>query len=299
MVFQSTLISSKHLMRTVSSLKGPVKGLQTPPGPGSGIVACQGQVVASFKSTTNRSFTIKADDPKFESILTFNKAWREKKLKEDPDVFKELGKEHKPDFLYIGCSDARVAVADLTGIKMGKLFVHRNIANMVVSSDLNLLSVLTYAIEHLNVKHILVTGHYDCGGIRASVKKQDFGSVLDAWLQNIRDVSRLHKDELDAIQDDEEHHRRLVELNVVEQCLNLYKTKVVQKKRLETHADKSLPFSYPRIHGLVFDPATGVLRKLDINYREKIAELHDVYDLFELEENNTHYMLKKEEPKKE
>jgi carbonic anhydrase len=293
MVFQSALMSSKHLLRTLSSPKGSVKGFHAPTG--SGIVARHGHAVAAvaLTGTSARSFASAAEDPKFESILVANKAWREKKLSEDPTFFKELGKEHKPDFLYIGCSDARLAVADLTGIKMGKLFVHRNIANMVVSSDLNLLSVLTYAIDHLHVKHILVTGHYDCGGIRASMKKLDFGGVLDAWLQNIRDVSRLHKDELDAIQDDEERHRRLVELNVMEQCLNLYKTSVVQKKRLDTHADKSQPFAYPRIHGLVFDPSTGILKKIDINYREKIAELHDLYDLFELEENDTHFMLKK------
>jgi carbonic anhydrase len=169
---------------------------------------------------------------------------------------------------------------------------------MVVSSDVNLLSVLTYAIEHLDVKHILVTGHYDCGGIRAAMKKQDLGGVLDAWLQNIRDVRRLHAAELDAIQDDEERHRRLVELNIVEQCLNLYKTSVVQRKRLETHADKSVPFAYPRIHALVFDPATGILKKLDVNIRKEIDELHDLYDLYEVDEDSVHYMFKKE-PKKE
>ena len=107
--------------------------------------------------------------------------------------------------------------------------VHRNVANLVVSSDLNLLSILTYAVEHLNVRHILPAGHYDCGGVRAVVKKQDLGQVLDAWVQNIRDVYRLHKDELDCIQDEEERHHRLVELNVAEQCLNLYKTSVVQR----------------------------------------------------------------------
>jgi carbonic anhydrase len=127
-----------------------------------------------------------------------------------------------------------VAVSKLTGTEMGELFVHRKNANMVVSSDLNLLAVLTYAVEQLNIKHILLTGHYDCGGIRAAVKKKDFGQVLDAWLQNVRDVYRLHKEELDSIEDDEDRHRRLVELNVLEQCLNLYKTSVVQRKRLET-----------------------------------------------------------------
>ena len=164
---------------------------------------------------------------------------------------------------------------------MGELFVHRNIANMVVSADLNLLSVLTYAVEHLKVKHILVTGHYDCGGVRAAVQKKDYGQVLDAWLQNIRDVYRLHKDELDSIEDEEQRHRRLVELNVLEQCLNLYKTSVVQRKRLETYADPKIKMTQPRIHGLVFDPATGELSKIPIDFRKTVSEIHEQYDLFE------------------
>jgi len=169
-----------------------------------------------------------------------------------------------------------------------------------VSADLNLLSVLTYAVEHLKVKHILVTGHYDCGGIRAAVKKQDYGQVLDAWLQNIRDVYRLHKKELDAIVDDEAKHRRLVELNVVEQCLNLYKTEVVQKRRWQTHQDEKEPMTTPRIHGLVFDPATGVLNKVPIDYRRDITELRSTYDLFgdDMEmKDNPNYVLAKQSKK--
>lgn len=153
-----------------------------------------------------------------------------------------------------------------------------------VSSDLNLLSVLTYAVEYLKVKHILVTGHYDCGGIRASVKKQGHGQILDAWLQNIRDVYRLHRKELDAIVDDEQRHRRLVELNVAEQCINLYKTEVVQRRRLETFRDENESWTTPRIHGLVFDPATGVLNKVPIDFRRSISELRSTYDLFGVEE---------------
>jgi Carbonic anhydrase len=128
---------------------------------------------------------------------------------------------------------------------------------------------------------VLVTGHYDCGGIRASVQIKDYGQVLDAWLQNIRDVYRLHRVELDAIQNEECRHRRLVELNVLEQCLNLYKTGVVQKRRLVTHADPD-SLTYPRIHGLVFDPATGVLKKIPIDFRQEISELSKTYDLFDV-----------------
>jgi carbonic anhydrase len=159
-----------------------------------------------------------------------------------------------------------------------------------LNCDLNLLAILTFAVEHLNVKHILVTGHYDCGGIRASMKKQDFGQALDAWLQNIRDVHRLHRLELDAIEDGEERHRRLVELNVLEQCLNLYKNSVVQKKRLETHADPNEPFTYPRVHGLVFDPATGILSKIPIDFRKELSELRDTYDLFDVDETSPYYV---------
>ena len=158
------------------------------------------------------------------------------------------------------------------------------------ASDLNFLSVLTYAVDHLDVKHVLVTGHYDCGGVRAAMKNRGLG-VLDGWLTNIRDVSRLHKAELEAIDDFEQRHRRLVELNVVEQCLNVYKTAVVQRKRLETHGDPDIAFAYPRIHGLVFDPAEGVLKKLPIDYTKQIAELGAIYDLFDWDQD--HYMLRK------
>jgi carbonic anhydrase len=198
-----------------------------------------------------------------------------------------------PDYLYIGCADSRVSIQKMTGLDLGNFFIHRNIANMVVSSDLNLLAVLTYAVNVLKVKHILVTGHYDCGGIRASVQKQDYGQVLDAWLLNIRDVYRLHKTELDAITDEEARHRRLVELNVSEQCINLYKTSVVQRRRLEVYRDPTEPVTYPRVHGLVFDPATGRLAKIPIDYRRNMKDLHETYDLFDVNEYESPYLLQK------
>ena len=252
---------------------------------------------AGMESMATRSFSdySRDEDPELTDMFKANREWVDKMNKEDPNYFVELGKGQSPNFLYVGCSDSRVEVSSLTGVGPGKVFIHRNIANLVVSSDLNLLSVLTYAVEHLQVRHILVAGHYDCGGVRAAVNQQSLG-VLDAWLQNIRDVYRLHRDELDAISDEEERHRRLVEINVVEQCMNLYKTSVVQKKRLQTHTDDKYPFAFPRIHGLVFDPANGILKKLPIDFRSKINELRHMYDLFELEDGGKggHFMWKKE-----
>ena len=224
------------------------------------------------------------DPASIDHLFESNKKWVDETNERDKDFFTELGKGQSPDYLYIGCADSRVAISKLTGLDLGNVFVHRNIANMVVSSDLNLLAVLTYAVDHLKVKHILVTGHYDCGGVRASVKNQDLGQVLDAWLQNIRDVYRLHKDELDSIEDDESRHRRLVELNVLEQCLNLYKNPVIQKRRLETFKDPKSPHTYPKIHGLVFDPATGILQKIPIDFGAELSELNKTYSLFDAKE---------------
>jgi carbonic anhydrase len=250
---------------------------------------------AAMKKDMHNNDASRDEDPELNEMFRANAAWVKQKNIEDPEFFKVQGEGQSPNFLYIGCSDSRVAITNLTGVEMGRMFVHRNIANLVVSADLNLLSVLTYAVEHLQVRHILVCGHYDCGGVRAAMKGQSLG-VLDAWLQNIRDVYRLHKDELDAIEDPELRHRHLVELNIVEQCLNLYKTSVVQKKRMETHADDSQPFAYPRIHGLVFDPGTGVLQKLPIDFRDKINEIRHMFDLFEVSDSvkGDHDMVKKE-----
>merc|ERR1711871_1189556 len=139
-------------------------------------------------------------------------------------------------------------------------------------------------VEHLDVKHVLVTGHYDCGGVRAAMKNRGLG-VLDGWLTNIRDVSRLHKAELEAIDDFEQRHRRLVELNVIEQCLNVFKTAVVQKRRVETYqqrmeGSKELSFTEPRIHGFVYEPTTGEAKRLEVSFRDSLEALGEVYDLY-------------------
>ena len=159
----------------------------------------------------------------------------------------------------------------------GEVFVHRNVGNLVVGSDLNVLSVLEYAVQHLNVQHIIVTGHYDCGAVRASTKKQDLG-LLENWIRTIRDVYRFHHVELDAIPDEEAKHRRLVELNVMEQCLTIYKTAVVQRKRKETSEHHT--FTYPRIHAMVFDPKVGILNKLPVDFKQTTEDLSHIYDLY-------------------
>lgn len=244
--------------------------------------------------------TCKDDDIALESLFVKNREWVDKVNAEDPNFFPKLGQGQSPDYLYIGCSDSRVSISSLIGLEMGELFVHRNIANMVVSSDLNLLAVMTYAVEHLKVKHILLCGHYDCGGVRAATKQQEIGPVLDSWIQNIRDVYRLHQTELDAIEDEEDRHRRLVELNVAEQCLNLYKCSVIQKARKQTHADAELKIAYPRVHGLVFDPATGILCKVPIDYKRTARELTDMYDLFAADDYvNPDFVIKSKTSKKE
>ena len=151
---------------------------------------------------------------------------------------------------------------------------------MVVATDINLKSALQFAVTVLKIKHIIVCGHYDCGGIRASCRKMDVGAPLEMWISNVRDVYRTHQAELDAIKDPEDRHRRMVEMNVVEQCVNLFKTGVVQKMRVETANDPDCKFSAPRIHACVFNPKDGRLKQLDVNWSEYMDELRDVYEMY-------------------
>lgn len=157
------------------------------------------------------------DDRTLNTLLDANKAWAKRMVTEKPDFFKELKKGHAPKILWIGCSDARVPANEIIGEPPGSVFVHRNVANMVVNTDFNCMSVIQYAVDVLKVKHIIVCGHYDCGGIRASLEQWDHKSPLENWLRNIRDTYRLHMDELNAIEDYRLRQRRLVELNVIEQ----------------------------------------------------------------------------------
>ncbi len=187
----------------------------------------------------------------FEKLLLENKAWAREKIMEDPQYFDRLAHLQAPEFLWIGCSDSRVPANEITGTAPGEIFVQRNIANMVVHTDLNLLSVLEYAVVVLKVKHIIVCGHYGCGGVKAAMSHKSFG-IINKWLRNIKDVYRLHEDELLAITDEDKRVDRLVELNVEEQVMNLAKTSIVQ------HAWKTE--QRPHLHGWVYGLANGIIK---------------------------------------
>lgn len=202
-------------------------------------------------------------------IFKNNEEWIARHLQEDPEYFEKLAEGQEPKYLYIGCSDSRVTAEAVMGAKPGEVFVHRNIANLAPNNDLNVLSVVVYAVKHLKVKHVVVCGHYECGGIKAAMKPDDLG-ILNPWLRNIRDVFRIHQKELEAIDSEPERYKRLVELNVQEQCLNLVKMKEVQKAMLERNL---------RVHGWVFDIASGRIIDLKIDFREIAEHLGDIYKL--------------------
>lgn len=207
----------------------------------------------------------------FQELIEGNNLFVEERMDTDPEYFKQLATGQQPRYLYIGCSDSRAPIEMICKQDPGNMFVHRNIANMVVGTDLNLLSVLEYSVAHLGVKHIIVCGHYGCGGVAAAMKPGSLG-LLDHWLRNIRDVARLHADELDQL-DEAARYKRLIELNVQEQCINVYKTSVVQ----ESIRKRRLPL----IHGCVFDLATGLFTKLDIDFKDEFSDMKHVYSLSE------------------
>lgn len=183
-------------------------------------------------------------------LLLLNKAWAKEMVDDDAEYFKRLADIQSPDFLWIGCSDSRVPANEITGTQPGEIFVHRNIANMVVHTDLNLLSVLEYAVSQLKVKHVIVCGHYGCGGIKAAMTKHNFG-IINKWLRNIKDVYRFHRDEIDSIEDEELRTDRLVELNVKEQVMNLAKTSIIQKAWQYEER--------PSLHGWVYGLKDGII----------------------------------------
>ena len=189
----------------------------------------------------------------YEKLLLKNKAWAQETVKDDPNFFLELSKIQTPEFLWIGCSDSRVPANEITGTRPGEIFVHRNIANMVVHTDLNLLSVLEYAVVYLKVKHIIVCGHYGCGGVKAAMNSPSYG-IINKWLRNIKDVYRYHRDELNAIEDSEARTNRLIEFNVMEQVMNLAKTSIVQKAWKEEQR--------PHLHGWVYGLDDGLIKPI-------------------------------------
>lgn len=204
-----------------------------------------------------------------DKVFENNQKWIQDKLKSDTHFFDDLGKGQNPELLYIGCSDSRVTAEDLMGLGPGEVFVHRNIANMVISIDLNVMSVVDYAVGYLKVNHIVVCGHFACGGVKAAMQSADLG-ILNPWLRNIRDVYRIHRKELNAIEDEEKKYDRLVELNVQEQCINLIKTAAVQK----AYRDRGL-----RVHGWVFDVHSGRLVDLKINFEGILRDIMEIYHL--------------------
>lgn len=202
-------------------------------------------------------------------IFKNNSKWIAEKLSVDKKYFKNLSKGQNPEILYIGCSDSRVTAEELMGLQAGEVFVHRNIANMVPNNDLSVMSVISYAINQLGVNHIVVCGHYYCGGVQAAMQSQDLG-LLNPWLRNIRDVYRLHKKELDAINNEEKKYKRLVELNVQEQCINVIKTADLQNAYRQRQV---------KVHGWVFDIHSGKLIDLKIDFDRILGEIREIYRL--------------------
>ncbi|MCC7030536.1 MAG: carbonate dehydratase [Chitinophagaceae bacterium] len=203
----------------------------------------------------------------YQKLLKNNKEWVSKQLDTDPAYFENLAKGQTPEYLWIGCSDSRVPANEITGTRPGEMFVHRNIANMVVHSDMNMLSVLSYAVEVLKVKHIIVCGHYGCGGVVAAMGKKQYG-LIDNWLRHIKDVYRLYHKELDAIEDETMRANRFVEVNVKEQVLDLAKTSIIQnawKNQQPLH-----------VHGWVYDLHEGLIKDLDVTCRG-LQDIHTVY----------------------
>lgn len=206
----------------------------------------------------------------YTQVFENNKKWIADKRKVQNDFFEHLAQGQNPDILYIGCSDSRVSAEEMTGAQPGQMFVHRNIANLVPNNDNNSAAVIEYAVNQLQVKHIVVCGHYSCGGIQAAMEAKDLG-ILNPWLRNIRDVYRLHKAELTAIENEHERSNRLVELNVLEQCVNVIKTATWQKHFLTT--------GVPTVHGWVFNVQTGELVDLHIDFIEIANKIREIYDL--------------------
>lgn len=205
----------------------------------------------------------------FDKLLLENKAWAKEMLQEDAEYFERLAAIQTPEFLWIGCSDSRVPANEITGTQPGEIFVHRNIANLVVNTDINLLSVLQYAVEVLKVKHVIVVGHYGCGGVKAAMTKTHYG-IINHWLKNIKDVYRMHRQEVDSLPTEEARVNRLTELNVREQVFNLSKTSIIQKAWKYDNR--------PHLHGWVYGLKNGLLNPVfDLAPGTHIDELYE-YD---------------------
>jgi carbonic anhydrase len=209
-----------------------------------------------------------------DKVFEHNRSWASEQKNKDPEFFTKLAAGQNPEYLWIGCSDSRIPAEQITGLGPGETFVHRNIANLVVNTDLNVMAVINYAVRHLKVKHIVVCGHYGCGGVKAAMTPKDLG-LLNPWLRNIRDVYRLHEAELDTIADEAARYDRLVELSVVEQCRNVIKTAAVQQSYEKNH--------FPIVHGWVFGFNDGLLKDLKVDHE---SMLHSIQKIYNLTDNN-------------
>ncbi len=208
----------------------------------------------------------------YKSLLEENKTWAAGMAQADPDFFKKLSELQTPEYLWIGCSDSRVPANQITGTMPGEIFVHRNVANMVINTDVNVLAVLDYAVNHLKVKHVIVCGHYGCGGIKAAITRHDFKPVLNMWLRNIKDVYRIHRSELDLIFDENKKADRLVELNVMEQVFNLAKTSIIQRAWKNEKR--------PDLHGWVYGLKDGIIKPVyEMNAGTDLDDLYEYDDL--------------------
>jgi carbonic anhydrase len=204
----------------------------------------------------------------YERLLEENKQWANEAVAQDPQFFQRLSGLQTPEFLWIGCSDSRVPANQITNTQPGEIFVHRNVANLVINTDVNLLAVLDFAVTHLKVKHVIVCGHYGCGGVLAAMTKTDYKPVLNMWLRNIKDVIRHHRKELDAIDDMEQRADRLVELNVQEQVYNLAKTTIIQRCWKRENR--------PDLHGWVYGLKDGIIKPV---YEMKAGtHIDDIYE---------------------
>jgi carbonic anhydrase len=203
----------------------------------------------------------------YNQLLLQNKAWVEQRNQDDPEFFTRLSKTQTPKFLWIGCSDSRVPANEITGTEPGEIFVHRNIANMVVHTDMNMLSVLDYAVTVLEVEHVIVCGHYGCGGVRAAMGQKQYG-VIDNWIRHIKDAYRMNEAELEAIKDPVEKENRFTEINVIEQVYDLCKTSIIQNSWNKRGG--------PYVHGWVYDIRYGLIKDLKVTFHDN-SELPDVY----------------------
>jgi len=223
----------------------------------------------------------------FDKLIHNNQKWRRSMKAKEPNFFSRQANGQQPTFLWIGCSDSRVPAETICGLPPGACFVHRNIANVISNTDVSSMSVIQYAVDVLKVQHIVICGHYGCGGVTAAMKNVDHMSPLENWLRNIRDIYRMHFDELCSIQGEQERIDRLVEINVIEQAINLYKTRVVQKRRVKSHENIDVyGFVQPQIHPVVYDPATGELVRLAVEMDEILEKLRRVYTLYDTEHGN-------------